>query len=284
MKPVFGVDITTDRRNDWDNSDSFITRKVGKELEAKLDCAVDSALNVEKKSGIPWYGTILQGIVGAAALFGFIGVFDYALDHGFSEALKNSWPWLYVFVICGAGWLALTLIDRLKKKKTVASGEAAMVNEALEAALKQARAELGVPENAEAVDVFTLDYKVKNGKCVNANPPFFLNTELHAYRQNDALMLWGSNEVWAFPLSEIKRIRTVKKSNTAMLWNKDEKPGQGRFSQYKLVPNNYGVGAKTYHILVLERGGETYGIYFPCWELPVFEKLTGLNAEEATKE
>ena len=41
---------------------------------------------------------------------------------------------------------------------------------------------------------------------------------------------------------------------------------------------------KAYHILELEHGGENYGIYFPCWELPVFERLTGLNAEEASKE
>ena len=284
MKPVFGVDITTDRRNDWNNSDEFILSKVGAELEAKLEGAADSALAVEKKSGLPWYGTILQGIVGAAALLGFAGVFDGVIDHGFAGVMKNAAPWLYVFVIGGAAWLSLTLIDRLKKKKTLASGEAAAVNEALEAALDKARSELGVPENAETVDVYTLDYKVKNGKYVNSNPPFFMNIEVHAYRQNDALMLWGTNEVWAFPLCEMKRIRTVKKSNTAMLWNKDEKPREGRFSQYKLAANNYGVSAKTYHILELEHGGENYGIYFPCWELPVFEKLTGLNAEEASKE
>ena len=30
--------------------------------------------------------------------------------------------------------------------------------------------------------------------------------------------------------------------------------------------------------LELEHEGETWGIYFPCYELPVFEELTGLKA------
>lgn len=281
MKPVFGTDVTSDRRNDWSNSDDFITREVGSELKARIEGAVDSAVAVEKKSGLPWYGGIAQGFAGAAAIIGFFAVVNYGLDHGFSQVLKNSGPWQYVFAAGAIAWLALFLIERRKKQSTVVSGEAAAADDALESALKQARLELGVPENAEAVDVFMIDYKVKNGEPVNANPPFLINAELHAYRQNDALVLWGGKEVWEFPLCEMKRIRTVKKATTAMLWNKDEKPREGRFAQYKLAANNYGVSAKTYHILEFERGGETFGIYFPCWELPVFERLTGLNAESA---
>ena len=125
MKPVFGVDITTDRRNDWSNSDEFILRKVGAELEAKLEGAADSAHTIEKKSGLSLLETILRAVSGTAALFVFIGVFDHALDHGFKEALKKLWPWFCVFAICGAAWLALTLIGRLKKRKMLVSGEAA---------------------------------------------------------------------------------------------------------------------------------------------------------------
>ncbi|MBR3298721.1 MAG: hypothetical protein IKI64_05885 [Clostridia bacterium] len=284
MKPVFGVDITTDRRNDWSNSDEFILRKVGAELEAKLEGAADSAHTIEKKSGLSLLETILRAVSGTAALFVFIGVFDHALDHGFKEALKKLWPWFCVFAICGAAWLALTLIGRLKKRKMLVSGEAAAANEALEAALDKARSELGVPENAEAVDVFLLSYKLKNGKLKIDGDPFWLNGEVYAYRDGDALMLWGGEKVWAFPIKNMKGIKTVRAFKTAMCWNKKEKHKEGRFAQYRLIPNNYGLRMKAYHILELEHGGESYGIYFPCWELPVFERLTGLAAEEASKE
>ena len=36
---------------------------------------------------------------------------------------------------------------------------------------------------------------------------------------------------------------------------------------------------KGYHILELEINGELWGIYFPCYELMVFEEITGLKAE-----
>ena len=34
-----------------------------------------------------------------------------------------------------------------------------------------------------------------------------------------------------------------------------------------------------YYILEVVHNTETYGIYIPCYELPVFEELTGLRAE-----
>ena len=35
----------------------------------------------------------------------------------------------------------------------------------------------------------------------------------------------------------------------------------------------------TYHILEIEKDGEIYGLYFPCYELSAIEELTGLSAE-----
>jgi hypothetical protein len=40
---------------------------------------------------------------------------------------------------------------------------------------------------------------------------------------------------------------------------------------------------KPYHILELEKDGETYGIYFPAYELAAIESLTLLKAEEPEK-
>ena len=45
------------------------------------------------------------------------------------------------------------------------------------------------------------------------------------------------------------------------------------------LSNQYGYSVKPYYILELERDGEEYGIYFPSYELPTFESLTLLHAE-----
>lgn len=281
MKPVFGTDITTDRRNDWSNSDEFIARKVCPETELLLENAGKAARGIEKKSVLPWYALVLKFLMGAAALFGLYGFINIGLDNGFGEFSQKNLPWLIVFLICGALWLALLIYGRARDKKVNASNEAAEANAEEKRALSAARAELGVSEDAEAADVFLLAYKLKNDKLRIDGDPFWLNGEVYAYRKDDALMLWGGEKVWAFPIENMKGIKTIRASITALCWNKKEKHKEGRFAQYRLVQNNYGFRMKYYHILQLEHGGENYGIYFPCWELPVFEKLTGLNAEEA---
>lgn len=76
-------------------------------------------------------------------------------------------------------------------------------------------------------------------------------------------------------------IITVKKRAVMMSWNKDEAYNKGVYKQYKLVEDNLGrVSGKNYHILELNSGGERWGIYFPRYELPVFEEITGLKADE----
>ena len=40
------------------------------------------------------------------------------------------------------------------------------------------------------------------------------------------------------------------------------------------------VSIKPYYVLEIENDGDLYGIYFPCYELATFERLTGLNAQE----
>lgn len=280
IKPVFGTDITTDWRNDWSNSDEFIARKVRPETELLLENANKASISIEKKSVLPWYALVLKFLMGAAALFGLFGFIDIGLDNGFGEFSQKNLPWLLLFIAGGALWLALFIYGRLRGKKVSASNEAAEADAEEKRAFSAAREELGVPDDAEAVDIFLLSYKHKNGKLKIDGDPFWLNGEVYAYRDGDALMLWGGEKVWAFPIENMNGIKTVRAFKTALCWNKKEKHKEGRFAQYKLVPNNYGLRMKFYHILELEHGGERYGLYFPCWEKPVFERLTGLNASE----
>lgn len=54
-----------------------------------------------------------------------------------------------------------------------------------------------------------------------------------------------------------------------------------RYKAYKLSEGDNGlIYCKPYYILELDRAGERWGIYFPCYELPAFERATGLTAEE----
>ena len=46
-----------------------------------------------------------------------------------------------------------------------------------------------------------------------------------------------------------------------------------------MTVNKFGnVFFKPYYILEIEKDNQTFGIYFPCYELDAIEKLTGLTA------
>ena len=87
--------------------------------------------------------------------------------------------------------------------------------------------------------------------------------------------------VYSFDLSELRSIKTVNKRISVPIWNKDEEPTEGRFKKYKLkVDEAEDVYFKPFHILEIDHYGSIFGIYFPCYELSLFEKLTGLAAQD----
>ena len=52
------------------------------------------------------------------------------------------------------------------------------------------------------------------------------------------------------------------------------------YKPYHMSIDNFGcLNCNSYYILEVVHNTETYGIYIPCYELPVFEELTGLRAE-----
>ena len=78
----------------------------------------------------------------------------------------------------------------------------------------------------------------------------------------------------------IKAIKSIKKTIRIMEWNKDEEFNKGLYKQYKLSEDNYGcIICKSYHILEFEHNNDLWGIYIPCYELPVIEDITGLKAD-----
>ena len=89
-------------------------------------------------------------------------------------------------------------------------------------------------------------------------------TQNFATAQNSRLDTWGRNN----------------KCNNGINDNKDVAFNDGEYKQYNMTANQFGqVFSKPYHVLEFEAGEEEWGIYFPCYELPTFKKLTGLDAE-----
>jgi len=105
------------------------------------------------------------------------------------------------------------------------------------------------------------------------------NPIFHVFADSENLYFANLEGKYAFPLSSIKAINTVKETIRILEWNKDEQYNKGIYKEYKLREDDYGcIHSKCYHVMEIEHNGELWGIYFPCYELPTFEQLTGLKA------
>lgn len=282
MKPFLGIDLTTDKKNEQFNGEEFLIQKTSTALENSLDASTEKAEATVEKAQLPLAFRMIGYVCGFAALILVGGILK--ADVSLAEGYQNA-PWLYWAAgICAAVWLVLWLLGRQKTNQVLATEESEQTFSHLEGTANAIYAELSVPEDAKDVDVLSFFYKVKDGqikvheKAVQLAQYF--NPEFKIFADAEYLYLANLEGKYAFPRSSITVIRTVKKHISIMEWNKEEQPSKGIYKQYKLTTDKFDcVHCKQYHILEIQSNGEIYGIYIPCYELPIFEALTGMKAQ-----
>lgn len=163
------------------------------------------------------------------------------------------------------------------------SGEVEQFDADVQEVVGAAYEELGVPEDAVRLDAFVFRYKEKDGKISVRSMGFFdfVNVEIRAYVKDRELCLADTESVYALPLESLRSIQTVNKTAMFHGWNKELPPADKSFKPYRVAVNQYeSIYCKPYYILKAEIRGQTWGVYFPGYELPTLEALTGLHASE----
>lgn len=283
MKPVFGIDLTENKKNTQIDGQVFRVQAPSPALMQALENSTKKSQATVKRSQLPLALRIVQYTSGLLAACTLMGV--GRADVTFEQAYENA-PWVFwMGGICFAIWLVLWILGKVKSKSVLSTEESSQTFSHLESVANSIYTELGVPAEAKEVDVLSFFYKMKNGKMklcergMQVAPYFLANYKLFA--DNQTLYFVNLDGKYAFPKSEMKGIRRVKKHIRVMGWNKDTQPNEGIYKQYKLTTDQYGcVHSKTYGILKLEHNGQGYELYIPCYELPRIEKLTGLTAME----
>ena len=287
MKPFLGVDITYDKTNSNTNGDCFITATPSDLLSSTLDATTDDAMAVvdKIKKLLPLPLRILKSGSGMAALMIFASLVTSLIKKdsvSLAQAYQNAGEVFWICGICTILWLLLTLIERKKFQKFQETGKPDQVMSQLNRVAEAIFFELGVPEHAAQMDIFNLVYKIKDGKPVPKSPgseiPPFVNFEMRVFIQGDYLCLANTAHKYSIPLSSLTRICTVNKRITVPEWNKDIPHHAGVYKPYKITENDGIYSLKPYHILEFTYEGEVWGIYFPAYELPVMESITGLTA------
>ena len=281
MRPIFCIDITADKKNDTLNGEEFITRTASQNAVEEYEEKQENFDRTIEKSKLPLWLRIVEYLFGIYALI----VASSVIRVGFGTAMKNA-PWLVISAgFCGVIWVVIFIFSRAKEKRVLIDENADVQVEEMTENFIEIHKELGVPTDAQNVDILAFRYKIKEGRIVPRTVAFqstpFINIEVKLFVEDDTLNIAELSNVYSVKISELKAIYTVKKRISVPSWNKEIGPKEDIYKPYKMTVNNVGdVYMKSYHVLELERDGAPYCIYFPCYELEHFERLTGLKAIE----
>jgi hypothetical protein len=280
MKPIFCIDVTFDKKNEIVNGSEFITRTASKQKIEEYENKQEDLEQTVEKSKLPLLLRIIKYLCGLL----FWIVLAASVKAGFETALKNAPILVMSGALCGILWIILHFVSKGKEKKVLKEENVEQQSKEIHEDFKSICNELNVPDDAAEVDVLLFRYKIKNGKISPyasvLQTSAYINTSVKMYETNDELHIADLENVYSFAKSELKAITTVNKRISVPTWNKDEDPRRGSFKRYKMTVNNIGnVFFKPYYILEIEHESQIFGIYFPCYELEIFERLTGLKAE-----
>ena len=279
MKPFLGINLSSDEGNELLNGNEFLVAKPSAILTDALDSVSGKTQKIVKKSQLPLPLRIIMYACELIALIIIGGLLR--ADVSPAESYHNA-PWLYwLCAVCVIIGILLFILGKRKERQVLEDTETKRTLSDSDAIEKEILAELSVPDNAREVDVLSFCYKEENETIKMAQKGVPLtNMSFHIFTDSENLYLADLDGKYAFPLSSIQVIQTIRKHVTVMDWNKDEPFNKGIYKQYKLTSDKIGsIHCKSYHIMELSYRGETYGIYIPSYELPIFEELTGLKAQ-----
>lgn len=285
MKPFAAVDLTHDKKNEAFNGEEFCCAKPSESLAHAFAEASEQVSGILKRAALPTPLKILEWICMFLGLTTFISLLRALGDVESLDVAYGNAPW--AFWLCGislVGWFILWLVGQKRQKAVLEDESNEQAVSRMNGLCDAIFAELSVPSNAREVDILSFQYKEKNGKLKHVqkgNSYFnYINLVYRVYGDEENLYLVNADGKYAFPKASLKAIRTQKKQVILSSWNKDTPHDEGYYAQFKLQVNQYGcVITKPYHILELEKDGQLWGIYFPCYDLKTIEVLTGLEAE-----
>lgn len=283
MKPIFAIDITENKKNDVFNGEEFITKTVEADQSVELENKQEDLKQTIDDSKLPLALRIIQGVCGFVGVMVLVGVLKAMFSIGFAQAYQNAPELITVGAACLGVFIILTIISKQKEKNVLAEQDAETQVQEIQDDIQEIYDSLDVPRNAETVDVLVFKYKIEDGipKAItgtwDVSP--YTNFDVRLFRDDDKICIADLENVYSFNLSDITAIKSFPKRIVTFNWNKDVPPTDKQYKQYKLTVDNYQRLHVPYNILEINYNGEIYGIYFPSYELPAFERITGLRAE-----
>ena len=290
MKPIFGTDLTK-RGSKKNNCDLFLARTVDEALSEEYDQVCELVINESEQRSDATYeksrkrlrlksGKTTLALLAIAAVLALI-LFLVGGDAALGKHIRLVAPLALIIY-------ALFLVARHRLIKDNDEDEEGEQDESIERLFDDPRikeaearmnASIGVPETAPTVDILFFDYKMAAGE-IRRKDRSFTNLDMRIFVDADALCLSDTERRFDIPLADIRSLKTVKGDFSLSFWNKSVPCDAGEYRFYGIKKkHSFRYTFSTYHVLEVEREGERYGLYFPCYELPTLQELIGSVSE-----
>ena len=285
MKPFYGIDRTTLKKNIFHEGDCFIVATVSDMTRQSYERALQSAAKELEATKLNPVLRGLKTVCSWITLFGFLSTIRALRNVTMAEAFENAPFIFWLMGGCGVVWLVLTILTN-RKAKNVMEGEGfGQSTRRLEGEIDRVFRELQVPEDAKQVDVVQLTYRWKNGtvkiSTTGSETTPYTNVSLRVFRREDVLCLADLENRYELPISAMRRLKMVKKPLVIQGWNKEERLNDPFYKPYKLTMDNYErVHTKSYGLLELNHDGVDWALWLPPYELNYISALTGLPITE----
>lgn len=285
MKPFYGIDRTTLKKNTFHEGDCFIAATVSDMTRQSYERALQSAAKELEATKLNPVLRGLKTVCSWITLIVFIGTIRALRNVTIAEAFENAPFIFWLMGGCGMVWLVLTYLTNRKAKAVMAGEDFNMSTRRLESEIDRVFRELQVPEDAKEVDVVQLTYRWKNGtvkiSTTGSETTPYTNVSLRVFRREDVLCLADLENRYELPIAAMRRLKMVKKPLVIQGWNKEEKLNDPFYKPYKLTMDNYErVHTKSYGLLELNHDGVDWALWLPPYELNYISALTGLPITE----
>lgn len=285
MKPVFGIDITENKNNDSMHAEKFIGARVSPEYREALSSSSEQAEETLKKAKLPVLLGILRLIGLLCGGYGILTFLNDMSEIGFKNAFERTPLVFFIGIIGIAAFIMISILGAARERRILEGSDAAALAENIQDIAAKIYSELGVPNNAKNVDVLLFKYKLQGGEitpkadALSLTP--YINFECKAFVNNNALSLADLEQRYDFPIAQMRAIHKVDKRISVPTWNKPHHHASEEYKVFKLKKDNMDcIHFKPYYILELIADGESYGIYFPSYEIDSLRALTGLEIAE----
>lgn len=281
MKVFYSLDVSDSGNVSVPNGQEFMVASTSSDLLDEYQEATEAVDKIYEKAKLPTGLHILRFVLVMEIIVIFLMLAGIISSH------TNSVFQIVGFVLLLGGiFTGLYFIGRFEKNRRTRinnSDELKQAYERINQLSEKIIRSYNASESTYGTDILAFSYQTKTNRKGKTKITVIdrYNLSLAAYTEDENLCLIALDARFEIPVSSLERITTVNERYPLNRWNKQISPDDEEIKKLGLHTDAYGIRyADRFHILEFSHNGERWGLYFPCYELPVFEKLTGLKAEK----